>query len=145
MEGRHRERKIRDTAVSCVSNGSKVERLQGLAVRLRSGVEGDFEMSWLDDQIGCESFRVRKDAPMAYHVGPWFLRKLCEALGIDPFAEPISKVVIECDADDAVKVYIKRLLPTAHGDDVLKWMKEVRDVQVADDCTVKTVEHKSGS
>lgn len=75
------------------------------------------------------------------------ITEICRALGIDPKAQPIRKIVIEADYESVTQVYIVRLLEQeeqtgicaalakAHQVGTVK-VREVADVQVSDKAEV---------
>lgn len=65
--------------------------------------------------------------------------RLAEALGLDP--RTVEKLVIEVETDALVRVYVRGLVDDAAFRRLAEvvWVERVRDVTVADDCTVTVV------
>lgn len=58
-----------------------------------------------------------------------FLEQACQALGIDPDARPVYKIVIEIAVDDAVKVHIQEFLDRSAGDALAKLLAKRRETE----------------
>ena len=71
---------------------------------------------------------------MAPVTGLHMLRKFCQAVGIDPDAMMVDKLVIEVSVDSAVRVYVRTLMPAESAESVTDLLRvlHVRDVQVSD-------------
>lgn len=66
------------------------------------------------------------------------LLDICRALNIDPARQNVEKIVLEFPADGLVRVYVKGFVDEAALPQVARVLEvlRVKDVRVADDCTV---------
>ncbi len=56
-----------------------------------------------------------------------FMERVCRALGIDPVAQPVCKIVIEISVEDVVRIHVQQVLDHNQAEDLAELLSEAKD------------------